>query len=100
MAVDEHLMDLIVDLVVSDSVLAEFHDATKRQQLMKDRGLSVEAIAAINDKDGNEVERLLNTQIVIPVRRPGTAARKKAKGGRKGAKKAGGRSAKKAGKKR
>jgi hypothetical protein len=83
MAVDENLMDLIVDLVVSDSVLADFHDAAKRQQLMKDRGLSTEAITAINDKDGNEVERLLNTQVAGTTGRRGGAATKTKTGGRK-----------------
>jgi hypothetical protein len=63
--IDQNLMDFVVDLIVDDAFRQRFDDPNNREQMMDDRRLSDEAKQAIRDHNGNTVERLLNTQIVV-----------------------------------
>jgi hypothetical protein len=64
--VDQVLMDFVVTLVVSDTFRAAFQNPMHRERMMDEAGLSPDAKNAVRDGNAGAVERLLNTQIIVP----------------------------------
>jgi hypothetical protein len=90
--VDQKLMDFVVELTVNDTFRKQFEDPANREQMMTTAQLQEHAKQAIRLHDNNALERLLNIQIIIPVKaKKAKAAKKKAKKAKKGGKSGRGR---------
>jgi hypothetical protein len=68
MAVSPKLVDFVVDLVVDSAKRERFHygDAAAREEMMSEAGLNDTEKAAIRDGNVASLEKMLNTQIIIP----------------------------------
>lgn len=81
MAVSPRLVDFVVDLVVDNAARERFHtgDAAAREQMMSEAGLNDAEKAAIRDGNAASLEKMLNTQIIIPVTKKAPARKRPAK---------------------
>jgi hypothetical protein len=64
MAVNQKLVDFMVDLVVNDTFRAQFQNPANREAMMTAAGLNNEAKDAIRQSDAASIERQINTQVL------------------------------------